>query len=313
MKDYDYIGPLACGDVTVEAVALTLERDTEGAMERALNDPAVDAGELSLSRYVIRRAQGDRGFVGLPFFAYRAFRQRCFFVLAGSGITELRQLAGKRVATNEWPASGNVWSRALLRDQGVSIDSIRWFVGPADSLAGARRPQGTLPPFVQLAPPDRTLREMLLAGDVEALMIPRPPAGFYEPNSPIVRVYPDYPRVEREYYRRTGLYPPQHIIGMRREVFERHPWVAANLYQALERSRLLWQRRCAAWAEGTPWYLAELEDVSALFGRDWQPNGVGANRAAIQAFCDEEFAQGLIPEPMDGARLFADFEQVMRS
>jgi 4,5-dihydroxyphthalate decarboxylase len=311
VKDYDYIAPLVCGDVVAEGMALQLERDTPRALDRTLNDPSVDAGELSFCRYVMRLASGDRSLVGIPFFAYRAFRQRCYFVRCGSKL-DLKQLEGKRIGTNEWPASGNVWTRALLREQGVPLANIRWWVGPVDDPNAPQRPQGSLPPYVELMSPGQTLGAMLLAGDVDAIMCPNPPRAFYEADRPIVRLFDDFRRAEREYYRRTQLYPPQHIVGIRREVLERHPWVASRLYDVLERSRLLWQERRRTWAEVSPWFLAELEEVTELMGYDWQPNGYEANQAAIQTFCDELYAQGLIAHALDGATVFAEFQEMAK-
>src|SRR5262249_50230145 len=153
-------------------------------LDRTLNDPAVEAGELSFSRHIHRMATGDGSFVGIPFFAYRAFRHRCFFVRRDDGLRDFADLAGKRVGTNEWPPSGNTWSRAILRDAGVKIEGIRWWVGSVDGHA-SNRPQGALPPYVQAAPPDRSLRDMLLDGELDALMCPVPPRGFYAANSRI--------------------------------------------------------------------------------------------------------------------------------
>ncbi|MCJ7624011.1 MAG: hypothetical protein MUO76_10950 [Anaerolineaceae bacterium] len=191
------------------------------------------------------------------------------------------------------------------------MSSIRWWVGPVDNPDAPQRPQGTLPSFVQLVPEGQTLRNMLLSEEVDALMVPTPPDGFSERNSPKVRIIDDYKRAEQAYYRRTHLYPPHHIIGMRRKVFDRNPWIVRILYDALERSRLIWQERRRAWAEFSPWLLTEIEDVTALIGHDWQPNGYQANQTAIQAFCDELLAQGLIAQTIDGANVFAEFQQVM--
>lgn len=310
MKDYDYIYPLVCGDVGVEGVSLKLYRDTPGAIDRTLTDPSIDCGEMSLSRYILGLASGDRSFVGLPFFAYRGFRHRCFFVLCSSRLQDLRQLAGKRVGTNDWPATGNVWSRALLREQGVPISNIHWYIGPVDNPKVPRRPQGVLPPYVQLIPPDRALCDMLLSGELDALMCPLPPKGFYDTNSPIVRLYPDYQQVEQDYYCRIGIYPPHHIIGMRREAFERNPHVAHSLYTALEKSRILWQGRRRTWSETTPWYQAELEQITILMGYDWQPNGIEFNSKSIQTFCDELFAQGLLSQPLDAGTVFSEFRLI---
>lgn len=312
-KNYDYLAPLACGDVVAEGIDLNLDRFTP--MARGAADPAIQATEHSFSRYLIRLSQGDRTFVGIPCFVYRAFRQRCFFVLRDSAIRSLRDLAGKRIGTNAWPATGNTWSRAALREQGVRIDSIAWLVGPVDEPSyepPGHGPGEALPPHAKFAAPGTALRDKLLAGELDALMCPWPPKGFYEADSPIVRLIPDYQQAEREYYLRTGIYPGQHIIVLRREVFERDPWIARSLYLALDRSMALWQEQRRKLAEATPWMLADIEEASRLMGHDWQPNGVEANRKMIQALCDEEFAQRLIARPLDGATVFAEFEQAMR-
>jgi 4,5-dihydroxyphthalate decarboxylase len=312
MKDLDTVAPLACGDVPVNGIALHLDRDTPRALERPMADPNVDAGELSLSRHVLRLASSDFSWVALPVFVYRGFRQRCFYVRRGSELTSLEQLRGKRIGTNEWPASGNVWTKALLREAGVALDTISWHLGPVDEPAEPRRPQGILPAYCQVIPPDRCLSDLLMDGALDALMVPRAPRGFYQSGGGIVRLFADYRAVEAAYYRRAGFYPGHHIIGVRRHVYEANPWVLRSLFDALEQSRLLWQQRRSVWAECTPWYLAELEEVTALMGEDWQPNGVAANLRMVNAFCQELHAQGLIAHPQDGAAVFAEFEEVMK-
>jgi 4,5-dihydroxyphthalate decarboxylase len=308
MKDYDYLAPLACGDVITRGIDLTLERDTAMATDRTANDPEIAAGELSLARALRRFAEGDATFVAIPFFPYRGFRHRCFFVHRESGLRELRQLAGRAIGTNDWPATGNTWSRAALREQGVPIEAIRWWVSPTNR-ADADRPQGSLPPYVRIASPDQSLSDLLLSGVVDALMCPLPPPGFFEASSSIVRLYPNFREVEQEYYRRTGLYPIHHVLGLRREVFQRHPWVARELFCVLEESRVIWQRNRAEWAEATPWYQAEIEDVAALMGPNWHQNGLAANRTTVQALADEMYAQGLLSRPIDATAVFADYEQ----
>src|SRR5687768_16135573 len=115
IKDYDHLAPLSAGDVVAEDLDLRLDRDTPGALDRTLDDPSVHVGELSFARHLARLSQDDHSFVGIPIFPTRAFRQRCFFVRRDSDLCALKDLAGKRIGTNEWPATGNTWSRALLR------------------------------------------------------------------------------------------------------------------------------------------------------------------------------------------------------
>jgi len=310
MRDYDYLAALYGGDVVPDGLALIVDRKT--SITQAATDTSILASELSFSRFLIGLSQGDRSFVGIPFFPTRAFRHRCFFVRRGSGIGDLRQLEGKRVGTNSWPDTGNTWTRAVLRDQGVRIDRIHWWVGPLDEQYPVRRQSG-LPAYVQEAPAGRVLLGMLLDGDLDALMCPFPPQGFYAPNSPIVRLISDYRRAEQDYYRRTGIYPVHHIIGLRREVFERSPQVALSLYRTLDQARVLWQQRRLFMAELTPWTLTDIEETAALLGEDWQPSGVSANRKAIAGLCEEELAQGLVTRPIDPATVFADFDAVLKT
>jgi len=307
MRNDDYLAPLACGDVIPERLDLTLRRDTARALEW-VDDPSVHAGELSLSKHIQRLASGDASVIAIPFFAERAFCQRCFFVRRDSGLQDFGDLAGKRVGTNDWHATGNTWSRALLRDADVKIEGMRWWVGSLDGAPS--RGRGTLPPHAQYIAGGRTLLAMLLEGELDALMCPNPPKGFYAADSPVVRLVSDYKRAEREYYLRTGIYPLQHIVGIRRETFAQDPGAAVSLYDALERSKISWQASLRALPEMLPWTLAELEETIALLGEDWLPNGVAASRKVVQAFLDEQVAQGLIAKPLAFEALFSEFEGV---
>ena len=310
MKDYDHIAPLVAGDVQVEGIDLHIDRDTEGALGRTLNDSTIDVGELSFSRHLIRLANDDRSFVGIPVFPTQRFRERCFFTRRDSGMSELAQLAGKRIGTNEWPATGNTWSRAVLRERGVDIEGIDWLVGPVDDPDYPMRPQGELPPNVQRTEDGQTLLELLLDGELDAIMCPLPPRGFYDDDSPVVRLVPDYRQAEKEYYKRTGILPPHHLIGIRREVFERDPSIAPRLYDAFEESKQLWQQRRRRLTDTVPWLMPEIEETTALIGEDWLPYGVEAKRREIELLCEEEFEQGLIDQPLDPDTVFAEYQAV---
>jgi len=310
VADYCYASSLVNGDVTLEGVNLQVRRSMADALTMTLGDPSVDGGELSFSRHLIRLASGDLSFVGLPFFAVRSFQHRCFYVRRHSGLQSLKQLEGKHVGIDEWPATGNTWNRAALREQGVPINRLTWWVGPVDDAAHAR-PHGDLPSYARPAPPHTTLRAMLLSGDVDALVCSRPPSGFYDAESAIVRLFADYQRAEREYYVRTGIFPAQHIVGVRRRTFERHPEAVRQLYAALEQSKALWQLRLREMPEMAPWLLTETENTRALLGDDWNPSGTEKNRKMVATLCDELAAQELIAQPLRVDTVFAEFEELM--
>ena len=189
-RDYDYVLPLALGDVTAEGIDLTLIRDF-GALPRVLQDSAIHGGEASFSRHVQRLAGGDTSFVALPAFVMREFRHRNFFVRRDGGLRATRQLAGTRIGMDAWPNSGNTWSRGLLRAAGVGVDAVRWVVGPINPGEKAAPPDA-LPPGVEAAPAGRSLQEMLLTGELDVIISAWSPAGFGQPGSPIVRLYADF-------------------------------------------------------------------------------------------------------------------------
>ena len=309
IKDYDHIAPLRSGDVKPEGVALSFDFGPD-VLNRVVNLPDVQVGELSFGRYLIRVASGDRSIVGLPIFTTCLFRQRCFYVGQASRLQALADLAGTRIGTNEWPATGNTWARAALREQGVDLASIAWSVGTVDgpSPGSVKDP---LPAHVRPAPAGRSLREMLLAGELDALMIAYPPEGFYRPDSAIRRLIPDWVGAEKAYLARVGYIPAHHVMGIKRSLVEQQPWVVKSLFDAFDRSKRLWQEGRLKLTDTTPWILAEIEEARTLVGEDWQPYGVVPNRAVIAALCQEQYAQGLVEKPLDPAAAFADFERIV--
>jgi 4,5-dihydroxyphthalate decarboxylase len=307
-REYDFVAPLALGDVVPDGVALTLRRSFDALSEFAA-DPRIDGGEASFSQYLRRIASGDTSLVGLPVFIMREFRHRCFFVRRDSGMRDVLDLRGRRVGTDAWGASGNTWSRALLTEAGVPLDGIRWFVGPvnADDPPADTR---ALPSGVAATPGGRALGDLLLDGGLDVLMCPWPPRGFDGAGSRMRRLYEDYRSAEREYYRRTRLYPAHHVVVLRRAWAERHPAAVGAIFQAFVRAREMSEENHRVLHETSPWVLADLEEQRALMGPDFRPYGYRENRAMVAAFCEAQFVQGLIAERLDPDALFADFERL---
>lgn len=307
-REYDYVAPLALGEVTADGVDLRIRRSFD-ALRRFAGDEAMEGGEASFSQYLRRIASGDRSFVGLPVFIMREFRHRCFFVRRDSDMSDAAHLRGKRIGTDAWGASGNTWSRAILRGAGVPLDGIRWFVGPVNA-GDAPADTRDLPAGVSPTPGGRPLGELLLAGDLDALMCPWPPRGFDDPRSKIRRLYDDYRTAEREYYRRTRIYPGHHVIVLRRAFVERHPGAVVPIYRAFVGAHEQAERLHLILHETSPWVLADLEEQRALMGPEYRAYGYRENRAMVAAFCEEQYAQKLIREPLEPDALFADFESL---
>jgi 4,5-dihydroxyphthalate decarboxylase len=116
-------------------------------------------------------------------------------------------------------------------------------------------------------------------------------------NPDVVRLYPDYRAAEMEYYRRTKIFPIMHLVVIRRDVHEKHPSLANNLFQALDRAKEMVRRKIRY--RGTlrymlPWMLAEVDDIDAVFGGDPWPYGVEPNRPTLEALVRYLAEQGII-------------------
>jgi 4,5-dihydroxyphthalate decarboxylase len=302
---WDHITPLLTREVVPEGI--DVEYDTAHGLEPVAGDLSCQGGEASLGRHMIDTSRGDRSFVGLPIFPMFAFRHRCFLVRRGTTIRDLKQLEGKRIGMDGWPNSGNTWTRVTLRQAGVDIWKIEWVIapvdGPADATHGAA--PADAPPNVTSGPVGRSLVDLLLAGEIDVLVAAFMPRGFFEPASPIVPMIPDYRAAERAYFEQHGYIPAHHLIKIRREVFERDPWIKESLMQAFTASKRLWVERRRHYADTTPWLLDELVETAAVFGDDWQPYGLEPNLKMLTDFCQDQFAQKLVSVPVDPKTGFA--------
>ncbi len=312
---HDHLNPLVCGDVVPEGLALQFDRTAPlGAL---FQDPSFQAGETSLGLYMLRTSQGHRDWVGLPIFPMRQFRHRCFLVRRGSPLLDppnLKDLEGKRVGLDGWPNSGNTWTRVLLREAGVDIWKIAWVIAPVEGPAPAPRSDVSpldLPANVSMGPAGRSLVDLLLEGQIDVLVTAFLPGGFFEPDSPLVHMIPDYRAAERAYFQRVGYCPAHHLLAIRRDVVERNPWMARSLLDAFEASKRVWREQRRKLQDTSPWLLVDLEESAALFGGDWNPYGLEANLKMLDDFCQDQFAQRLVPAPVDPAAAFADFTRLL--
>jgi 4,5-dihydroxyphthalate decarboxylase len=313
--DYARVMPLATGEVQPDRIALTMILGSRGSwparaemLRRAVQDPAVHGGEWSMAQYLYRVDKGDRRFVGLPVFPLRNFTARDLYVRRGGPVRKPEDLAGKRVGMYSYTASGSIWYRHFLRFVGLDPAAIQWWIGDIDTPWSAT-PMDVLalPPGVKTPPAGRSLSDMLVAGELEAIYSPPRPQAYHPVEGPIARLFPDFRSVEQEYFRRTRAFPPQHLIVLRREAWEANRWIAKSLTEAFIACNDTFTAAQKGFPYATPWLEAEIEDTAAVMGEDFHPYGLEPNRAQIEMFAGEAFRLGLTSKLITVEDYFADF------
>jgi len=311
--DYARIMPLATGEVKPDGIALTMILGSRGSwparaemLRRAVQDPEVQGGEWSMAQYLYRMDKNDRRYVGIPVFPLCNFTARDLYIRRRGPIRSAADLAGKRIGMYSYTASGSIWYRHFLRFVGLDPSAIRWWIGDIDTPWSAPMDQ-TLPPGVNAPPKGRSLSDMLIAGELDAIYSPPRPEAYHPRTGPIVRLFPDFRLVEQEYFLKTGAFPPQHLIVLRREAWEAHPRIARSLTEAFMAANDCFTAAQKGFPYATPWLEAELEDTAAVMGEDFHPYGLERNRAQIDAFAAEAFRLGLTSRQITVEEYFADY------
>jgi len=239
VRDYDRTRPLTDGAVQIDGVdPVFMALDPEEIFFRAFRHAEFDICELSMSSFTVKTAQGSNPYVGIPAFVSRAFRHTSIYVRTDR-IKKPADLKGRKIGVPEYQLTANVWARALLEDEyGVKPSEIHWIRGGLEEAGRGEKISITLPPDVKLEniPEGRTLNAMLEAGEIDAFMGPRVPSCFERGHPNVGWLFPDPMTAAKDYFRKTGIFPIMHIVGVRRSIVEQHPWLPAALFKAFERA-----------------------------------------------------------------------------
>ncbi|MER5911485.1 ABC transporter substrate-binding protein [Streptomyces sp. NPDC001982] len=310
--DYDRTRALAEDTVRPDGIDLTyLRLPVEETFFRMMRHQEFEVAELSLSSYVLSLRADPAPFVALPVFTSRMFRHGSLYCHADAGITEPEDLRGKRIGTPEFQLTACVWMRGILADRhGVPVDSVSYLTGGQETPGRVEKAGVDLPDSLRVSriPEDRTLAAMLADGEIDALCTPRVPSPFAAGDPRVRRVFPDVVAAEKEYYAATGIFPIMHVVVIRRDLYDRHPWVAQSLYKALLTARDLAYENLydtSALRFMLPWLTPQLEEARALLGRDYWSYGVEGNRDALTTFLRYHHEQGLSERLWRPEELFA--------
>ncbi|MDF3337111.1 ABC transporter substrate-binding protein [Mycolicibacterium septicum] len=305
---YDRTDALRTGTIHPDGVDLTyLAMPPEEVFYRMLRHREFDAAELSLSSYVMNPAD----FVAIPVFPSRTFRHNAIYVNTDSGIAEPADLVGKKVGIPEYQMTAAVFIRGILADHhGVPVDSIRYRTGGlhqpgrSEKIPLPERVTASIEPIG----PYQTLADLLIDGEIDALYSARMPQPYADGHPKIRRLFADPRKVEEDYFTATGVFPIMHTVVIKRELYERNPWLARSLYDAFEQSRAQAVRTLGetnALRFSLPWLYTEVERTADIMGKDFWTYGVHANGVTLRTFLRYSYEQGLSPKELAPDELFA--------
>jgi 4,5-dihydroxyphthalate decarboxylase len=310
--NYDRTRALLEGSVQPDGIALNyLDLPVEETFFRMLRYKEFDVAELSLSSYCVSLSRDPKPFIAIPIFPSRFFRHSCIFTSSKSGIKEPKDLIGKKIATPEYQMTAPVWIRGILQDEyNVPVDSVEYWTGGEEEPGRDEKLKLDLPPNikVQRIGPTQTLAQMIADGEVDAMHTARMPSTFHTRPGTVNRLFENYAELELAYYRKTKIFPIMHTVAIRREVYEKNPWIARSLYKAFAES----QRRTyedlmetAALKTMLPFLTAHVEAARRDMGHDWWPYGFEPNRHVLDTFLRYHHEQGLSKRRLSPEELFA--------
>jgi len=298
----DRTRPLMDGRFRVNGCDITfIPGEPEDIFRRALRDRAFDISELSMGSHIVTTARGDSPYVGVPVFLSRAFRHSAVYVRTDRGIRSAADLAGRTIGLPEYQQTAALWVRGFLREHyGVDTQRIAW-------RTGGERVAITLPQGFDVQPLGRDLEAALEAGEIDALIGPRPPRCFLDRSAPVDRLWPDTRAEERSWHAATGFFPIMHCLAVRRDVAERHPWLPVELFRAFaaaKQASVDELRLVNVLRVSLPWIAAEAEaQIAAMGGNPW-PYGFARNRDEIAAMIRYAVADGLAASAIAPEALF---------
>jgi 4,5-dihydroxyphthalate decarboxylase len=316
---YDRTNALSTGEVAVAGASLnfiTLQHPRD-IFDRMAGGAEFDASELSLSEYICRYSAGRRDLVAIPAFPSRAFRHG--FVAVNTRTVgapaDLNGGGGRRIGVQLYTMTAAVWIRAVLKASGVDLGSVTWVQGSMESGDAHGRPSampltgpGAGGVTIVQNTSGKSLSQLLEDGEIDATIGADLP-GCLGKAEHVRRLFPDFKEVEKQYYRETGIFPIMHTVVIRRELVDRHPWLATSLFNALNDSKEVARIRMRfldALRYMLPWMAAELDEIDEVFeGGDPFVYGVEPNRKTLEALVEALYDQSMISTKPSVDELFA--------
>jgi 4,5-dihydroxyphthalate decarboxylase len=309
---YDRMVPLYTGAVQPAGIDLNfivLDNPRE-IFDRMAGGLEFDASEMSSSETFQRHANGTSPFVALPVFPSRVFRHGHITINRKSGIKTPKDLEGRRVGVPLYTQTAAIFIRGMLQHEyGVDCSTIEWVQGALNQ-PGAHGNPSVLPLLkparIEQNRTGKSLSDLIAEGAIDAITATGVPDSYHR-SPDVVRLFPNYREVERDYFRRTRIFPIMHLVAMRRDTYEKHPFVATSMFEAFEASKnaaLARMKWTGALRYMIPWLDSDIEEIAEVFGGDPWPYGIEANRPTLEALVQYLAEQHLIAKPIPIEQLF---------
>jgi 4,5-dihydroxyphthalate decarboxylase len=309
---YDRVRPLFDGRVQIDGVDIIPSAvEPEEGFHRAFKFVEFDIAELSISSHTLVTSRSENDYIGIPVMVSRVFRQSGIYIRTDRGISQPQDLRGKKIGLRGYQITANTWMRGMLQDEyGVKPEEIHWRRGGIEEPGQGEHARLHLPTGIDLQdiPGDRTLSGMLESGELDGIINPRAPSCFLRAAPDIARLFPDYRKEEEDYFRRTGIFPIMHIIGIRKSLVEKHPWLPVNVYKAFIAAKQIAEKdlnEIGHLMVTLPWLVHEFNATRSLMGDDYWPYGFAENRKVLDTFTRYHFEQGLSQRQVAPEELFA--------
>ena len=308
---YDRARALIDGTVKARDIDLEIYVNKSPGRHTKIDGKEFDAAECSMSSYLMARERGYPRLIAIPVFPSRFFRHSFIFINSESGIEAPKDLVGKRVGVPEYQITAAVWVRGILQHEyGVPPEKMKWFTGGAEDPGREEKLRPDLPKDIDIRwiGPERTLSSMLEQGELDALICAHIPSPFVRRSSKVKRLFSNFREVEKDYYRRTKIFPIMHTIVLREEVYEKYPWVAQSLCKAFAEAKRVCEEtlyKYSALKYMLAWSVADIEEERELFGDEFWPYGLDPNRHVLDTLIQYSHEQGLTKKPTELKSLFA--------
>ncbi|WP_213771777.1 ABC transporter substrate-binding protein [Bradyrhizobium sp. dw_78] len=310
VSDSDRTRPIASGEVPIAGVSADVTlMGVQALFNKQLTEHSFDCCEFPLSSYLRFMERPDRPYVAVPVFPSRHFRLSNVFVNAAKGIRKPADLAGKRIGVPVFDMAAAVWLRGIFQDHyDLARTSPIYVAGGLETArTGDEHPQFYPDRFRHEQRHDQSLAVLLAKGEIDALYTARAPSTW--PSASVTRLFEDPMRAELDYFSKTGIFPPMHLIAVKRTIAEANPGLMMAIYQAFAQAQKIARERLfdsAALCTMLPWQLENLLSAEQHLGNDYWPVGLAKNRAMLKVVTRYMVEDGLIATEFSPEQLFSD-------